>query len=83
MTAEPRVVYEFGPFRLDPDKQVLLRDDEPVPPTPKNIETLLERGEEAAKRFLAERAQVVAKQPMPRPGTTHLLHAEPRVRRRA
>ena len=37
----PKVLYEFGPFRVDPDKQVLLRDDQPVSITPKVFETLL------------------------------------------
>ena len=41
MAAEPRVLYEFGPFRVDPDKQVLLREDQPVSVTPKAFETLL------------------------------------------
>jgi NTE family protein len=49
----------------------------------RNIETLLAQGEEAAKRFLLERAAAVAARPMPRPGTTHLLHTQPRVKRRA
>jgi TolB-like protein/DNA-binding winged helix-turn-helix (wHTH) protein len=34
-------VYEFGPFRMDPVKRVLLRDGEPVPLTHKVFETLL------------------------------------------
>jgi DNA-binding winged helix-turn-helix (wHTH) protein/tetratricopeptide (TPR) repeat protein len=41
MTAEPRVFYEFGPFRVDPDKQLLLRQNQPVAITPKAFETLL------------------------------------------
>ncbi len=41
MTMDPRVVYEFGPFRMDPDKQVLLRENQPIPVTPKAFETLL------------------------------------------
>jgi DNA-binding winged helix-turn-helix (wHTH) protein/tetratricopeptide (TPR) repeat protein len=41
MDAEPKVVYEFGPFRVDPDRQILLRDDQPVAITPKAFETLL------------------------------------------
>ena len=41
MTAGPKVLYEFGPFRVDPEKQVLLRDNQPVPITPKTFETLL------------------------------------------
>ena len=34
-------LYEFGPFRLDPARHVLLRDQEPVSLTPKGFETLL------------------------------------------
>jgi eukaryotic-like serine/threonine-protein kinase len=41
MSTEPRIIYEFGPFRMDPDKQVLLRDNQPIPVTPKVFETLL------------------------------------------
>ena len=41
MATEPRIVYEFGPFQMDPDKQILLRGDDPVPVTPKAFETLL------------------------------------------
>ena len=41
MIAGPKVLYEFGPFRVDPEKQVLLREDQPVPVTPKTFETLL------------------------------------------
>src|SRR5271169_3958683 len=41
MNSDPKVIYEFGPFRMDPDKQVLLREDQPVAITPKAFETLL------------------------------------------
>jgi DNA-binding winged helix-turn-helix (wHTH) protein/Tol biopolymer transport system component len=41
MKSDPKVVYEFGPFRMDPDQQVLLREGQPVPVTPKAFETLL------------------------------------------
>ena len=41
MTTDPRIVYEFGPFCMDPDKQVLLRENQPIPVTPKAFETLL------------------------------------------
>ena len=34
-------LYEFGPFRLDIAEQLLLRDGEPVPLTPKAFETLV------------------------------------------
>jgi eukaryotic-like serine/threonine-protein kinase len=43
-TAESKGInslYEFGPFRLDPAKHVLLRGEEPVSLTPKAFETLL------------------------------------------
>ena len=33
--------YEFGPFALDADKRLLLRDGVPVPLAPKALETLL------------------------------------------
>ncbi len=42
-------IYEFGPFRLDAQKRVLLRDGEPVKLFPKEFDTLLalvERGGE-------------------------------------
>jgi eukaryotic-like serine/threonine-protein kinase len=35
-----RRLYEFGPFRLDPQKRLLLREDEAVPLKPKALETL-------------------------------------------
>lgn len=35
------MVYEFGPFRLDPSDHMLLRDGKPVPLTPKALDTLL------------------------------------------
>src|SRR5262252_904840 len=34
-------LYEFGEFRLDPAERLLLRDEKPVPLTPKAFETLL------------------------------------------
>jgi DNA-binding winged helix-turn-helix (wHTH) protein/TolB-like protein/Tfp pilus assembly protein PilF len=34
-------LYEFGPFRLDPEERLLTRDGEAVPLTPKVFETLL------------------------------------------
>jgi DNA-binding winged helix-turn-helix (wHTH) protein/TolB-like protein/Flp pilus assembly protein TadD len=36
-----RRFYEFGPFRLDPNRQRLLRDGEVVPLSPKAIQTLI------------------------------------------
>ena len=34
-------LYEFGPFRVDPEKELLLRDDEAVPLAPKAFQVLL------------------------------------------
>ncbi len=41
MATDPKILYEFGPFRVDPEKQVLLRENQPVAITPKTFETLL------------------------------------------
>ena len=41
MATDPRIIYEFGPFRMDPDKQILRRGDDVVPVTPKAFEILL------------------------------------------
>jgi eukaryotic-like serine/threonine-protein kinase len=41
MATDPRIIYEFGPFHMDPDKQILLRGNDPVAVTPKAFETLL------------------------------------------
>jgi len=41
MITEPKVLYEFGPFRVDPERRVLLREDHPVAISPKVFETLL------------------------------------------
>jgi eukaryotic-like serine/threonine-protein kinase len=41
MVKELKHFYEFGPFRVDPDKRLLLRDNQPVPLQPKAFETLL------------------------------------------
>lgn len=42
-SAEPRTrqLYEFGPFRLDAEKELLLRQDETVPIAPKAFQILL------------------------------------------
>jgi eukaryotic-like serine/threonine-protein kinase len=53
MNPDPKVVYEFGPFRMDPDKQVLLRDGQLIAVTPKTFETLLvlvRRGREVVSK---------------------------------
>ncbi len=41
MRNQGKEMYEFGPFRLDPGKRVLLRDNQPVPLQLKAFETLL------------------------------------------
>lgn len=41
MNEEPKYVYEFGPFRVDPGKRLLLRDNRPVPLQPKAFDMLL------------------------------------------
>lgn len=41
MSSQIKRLYEFGPFRLDPQKRVLLRGSDPVLLTPKAIETLI------------------------------------------
>jgi DNA-binding winged helix-turn-helix (wHTH) protein/predicted Zn-dependent protease len=41
MSVERKQFYEFGPFRIDPDKGLLLRDDQLIPLQPKAFETLL------------------------------------------
>jgi DNA-binding response OmpR family regulator len=35
--------FEFGPYRVDPARRLLLRDNHPVSLTPKAFETLLVR----------------------------------------
>jgi eukaryotic-like serine/threonine-protein kinase len=41
MDTETKILYEFGPFRVDPNKRLLLRENQPVAITPKAFETLL------------------------------------------
>ena len=41
MSRQPKFAYEFGPFCLDTEERVLLREGEPVPLKPKLYETLL------------------------------------------
>ena len=50
---EPKQLYEFGPFRVDPQKELLLRGDETVPLTPKTFQILLvlvRRGKEVVTK---------------------------------
>jgi eukaryotic-like serine/threonine-protein kinase len=39
--SEIKHLYEFGPFRLDPQRRLLTRGTDPIPLTPKVIETLV------------------------------------------
>ena len=41
MSQGVKELYEFGPFRINPDKETLLRGGEPVPLTPKTFQILL------------------------------------------
>lgn len=41
MSKESQRFYEFGPYRVDPDERVLLRDQQPISLPPKVFETLL------------------------------------------
>jgi TolB-like protein/Tfp pilus assembly protein PilF len=41
MKQQGRHLYEFGPFRIDPDERLLRRGNEVIPLAPKAIETLL------------------------------------------
>lgn len=58
MSRQEKGFYEFGPFRLDPGKRVLLRGDETVALTPKAFSTLLamveRRGEVVEKDTLIQ-----------------------------
>ncbi len=41
MAAQPKLIYEFGPFRLIPGERQLLCGDQPVPLTPKTFDLLV------------------------------------------
>lgn len=41
MNTAPKIIYAFGPYRLDPDQERLLRDGQRVAVTPKAFEVLL------------------------------------------
>ncbi|TAN05412.1 MAG: tetratricopeptide repeat protein [Rhodanobacteraceae bacterium] len=41
MNVAPNILYEFGPFRIDPDRGLVLRDGQPLAITPKAFEVLL------------------------------------------
>src|SRR5258705_12415288 len=58
MTTSEQGIYEFGPFRIDMERYLLLRDGETIPLSPKVFETLLfliqHRGEVAKKEEILE-----------------------------
>ena len=41
MTLKTRGFFEFGPFRLEPEEHLLLRDRAPIPLPPKTFELLV------------------------------------------
>ena len=41
MATKSKILYEFGPFQVDPDQQILRRENQPIAITPKTFETLL------------------------------------------
>ena len=45
-TERVKRLFEFGPFRVDPEKELLLRGAETVPLTPKTFQILLVSMEE-------------------------------------
>jgi DNA-binding winged helix-turn-helix (wHTH) protein/tetratricopeptide (TPR) repeat protein len=49
MLSKPRQLYEFGPFRIDPDHRQLLRGDQPLPLQPKAFDILLMLVENSGK----------------------------------
>lgn len=57
MSRQIRHLYEFGPFRLDPEKPCLWRDGELVSLTPKAVETLVVLVQQSGK--LVEREQLM------------------------
>ena len=54
MNAEFKQSYEFGPFRLDTESRLLLRDHQPVPLTPKAFDTLLLLVERSGRLLLKD-----------------------------
>ena len=51
MNEQVHYIYEFGPFRLDAQKRLLLRQGTPIKLFPKEFDTLLTLVESAAARF--------------------------------
>jgi DNA-binding winged helix-turn-helix (wHTH) protein len=49
VTQQAKHFFQFGPFRLDTTERILLRDGQPVPLTPKALQTLLELVESSGR----------------------------------
>jgi DNA-binding winged helix-turn-helix (wHTH) protein/Tol biopolymer transport system component len=54
MLNKERRFYEFGPFRIDPDRRLLLRENQPVPLQPKAFDILLVLVENAEQVVLKD-----------------------------
>lgn len=59
MSLKTKHLYEFGPYRLDCDERVLLRDGQPVSLPPKDLETLLVLVEKAG--HIVEKEEILEK----------------------
>ena len=59
MAAQPKQIYEFGPFRLIPSERRLLRDNQPVSLTPKAFDLLVVLVESSGR--LIEKAEMLKK----------------------
>ena len=54
MSEQSTHLYEFGPYRLDPERRTLLRGDQVVPLTPKTLETLIALVEKSGRVIAKE-----------------------------
>ena len=54
MSHQVRHLYEFGPFRLDPEKPCLWRDGEPISLTPKAVEKRVYRARQLLAKWMTE-----------------------------
>jgi len=59
MSLKTKHVYEFGPYRLDAEEKVLMRDGQAVPIQPKDLETLLVLVERAG--HIVEKDELIEK----------------------
>lgn len=63
MSTQEKRLYEFGPFLLDPEERLLLRDGKPVALTPKALETLIVLVKRSGHRSSMERPELVCAGP--------------------